>query len=84
MSMGIAVMTREIMEMHIQQAPEVRGMLDCLPAATSSGELGFRQKLRTWPVYKQDTLRQKLGTWPLTKPEALLAKQHPVQTGQGR
>lgn len=67
------------MEMHIQQAPEVRGMLDCLPTTTRTGELGFRQKLGTWPMSKQETLRQKLGTWPLTKTEALLAKQYQVQ-----
>jgi hypothetical protein len=82
--MGIAVMTAEMMEMHIQQAPEVRGMLDCLPVATRTGEVGFRQKLRTWPMSKQETLRQKLGTWPLTKTEALLAKQYPVQPTQGK
>ncbi|KAH8672691.1 hypothetical protein BGZ60DRAFT_283797 [Tricladium varicosporioides] len=62
LSMGMAVMTREMMEMHVVQAPNVRGMLDCLPVAD-------RSTLKTigW--------RQKLGTWPLLKHEALIAKQ---------
>lgn len=67
------------MEMQLQQAPEIRGILDCLPTARAE-DLGFRQRLRTWPMSdKQHMLRQKLGTWPLTKTEALLAKQYPVQ-----
>ena len=79
MSTGIAMMTREMMEMHIQQAPEIRGILDYLPTARPE-ELSFGRKFRTWPVSdKQQTLRQRLGTWPLTKTEALLAKQYPVQ-----
>jgi len=47
----MAVLTREMMEMHIQQAPDVRGMLDCLPVADKSGNalFGWRQKLGTWP-----------------------------------
>jgi hypothetical protein len=82
--MGIAVLTQEMMGMHgIQQAPEIRNMLDCLPITTRSAELGFKQKLRTWPTSKQETLRQKFGTWPLTKTEALLAKEYPVQPIQG-
>lgn len=79
-SKGIAVLTRELMEMHVQQAPDIRGMMDCLPTAAARAEdMGFRQKLRTWPMPKQETLRQKLGTWPLTKTEALFAKQYHVQ-----
>lgn len=57
MRMGMAVMTREMMEMHIQRAPDVRGMLDCLPVAAKSSEnagfIGWRQKLGTWPTSKQ-------------------------------
>lgn len=84
MSMGVAVLTQEMMGMHgIQQAPEIRSMLDCLPITTRSGELGFKQKLRTWPMSKQETLRQKFGTWPLTKTEVLLANEYPVQPIQG-
>ncbi|TVY91946.1 hypothetical protein LAWI1_G002410 [Lachnellula willkommii] len=50
-STGMAVLTREMMEMHIQQAPDVHGMLDCLPVADNSGKafVGWRQKLGTWP-----------------------------------
>ncbi|TVY37407.1 hypothetical protein LOCC1_G006380 [Lachnellula occidentalis] len=50
-STGMAVLAREMMEMHIQQAPDVRGMLDCLPVADKSGNafVGWRQKLGTWP-----------------------------------
>lgn len=55
--MGMAVLTREMMEMHIQRAPDVRGMLDCLPVAAKSSEdagfIGWRQKLGTWPTSKQ-------------------------------
>lgn len=58
----MAVFTREMMEMHIQQAPDVRGMLDCLPVADRSN-LAFIG----W--------RQKLGTWPLTKHQAWTAKE---------
>ncbi|TVY29900.1 hypothetical protein LHYA1_G001790 [Lachnellula hyalina] len=51
-STGMAVLTREMMEMHIQQAPDMRGMLDCLPVADKSGNgfVGWRQKLGTWPT----------------------------------
>src|SRR6266536_761920 len=35
-SRGIAVMTREVMEIHAQQAPDVRGILDFLPVANRS------------------------------------------------
>jgi hypothetical protein len=51
LSMGMAVVTREMMEMHIKQAPDVRGMLDCLPVAdrANNGFIGWRQKLNTWP-----------------------------------
>ena len=64
--------------MHIQQPPDILGVLDCLPTAGAE-RMRFRQKLQTWPLSKQDTLRRRLGTWPLTKSEALLAKQYPVQ-----
>jgi hypothetical protein len=49
---GMAVLTREMMEMHIQQAPDVHGMLDCLPVAdrNNMGFIGWRQKLGTWPL----------------------------------
>ena len=62
---GMAIMKREMMEMQIQQNPDIRGMLDCLPTRlavrkNSIGVLGYRQKL---------------GTWPLSKHEALVAKQ---------
>jgi hypothetical protein len=51
---GIAVLTREEMELHIHQAPDVRGMLECLPVASSEGAMfvGWRKKLPTWPVSK--------------------------------
>ena len=78
MSAGIALMTKEMMEMHLQQAPEIRGILGGMPAARPA-DLGLRQKLRTWPVsHQQQMLRQKLGTWPLTRTEVLLAQQNPV------
>lgn len=49
--MGMAVLTTEMMEMHIQRAPDIRGMMDCLPVADEAGVafLGWRQKLGTWP-----------------------------------
>ena len=48
----MAVLTREMMEMHIQQAPDIHGMLDCLPVAdrNNMGFIGWRQKLGTWPL----------------------------------
>jgi hypothetical protein len=58
--MGMAVMTREMMEMQVQQAPNIRGMLDCLPTRKPNLEIGYRAKL---------------GTWPLSKHEALVARQ---------
>jgi len=58
---GIAVTTREIMEMQVQHAPNLRGILDCLPT---------RQ-----PLHTEVGWRPKLGTWPLSKHEALVAKQ---------
>lgn len=57
---GIAVTTREMMEMQVQHAPNLRGMLDCLPT---------RQ-----PLHMEVGWRPKLGTWPLSKHEALSAK----------
>ncbi|KAH7342882.1 hypothetical protein BKA65DRAFT_552498 [Rhexocercosporidium sp. MPI-PUGE-AT-0058] len=56
MRAGMAVLTREIMEMHIHQAPDIRGMLDCLPVADRSNMefVGWRQKLGTWPSTKRD------------------------------
>ena len=57
-SIGMAVLTRELMEMHIQQAPDIRGMLDCLPVADRPNMtfIGWRQKLGTWPLSKQERL----------------------------
>ncbi|TVY78215.1 hypothetical protein LSUE1_G004671 [Lachnellula suecica] len=51
LSMGMAVMTREMVEMHIQQAPEARALKDYLPVADNSNIrfIGWRQKLQTWP-----------------------------------
>lgn len=51
---GVAVLTREQMELHIQHAPDVRGILECLPVANNEGVMfvGWRKKLRTWPVSK--------------------------------
>jgi len=56
--LGMAVLTREMMEMHIQQAPDVRGMLDCLPVADKQDAMfiGWRKKLPTWPVLKKEAL----------------------------
>jgi hypothetical protein len=56
--LGMAVLTREMMEMHIQQAPDVRGMLDCLPVADKQDAtfIGWRKKLPTWPVLKKEAL----------------------------
>jgi len=61
MSMGIAVMTREMMEMHIVQAPDVRGFLDCVPVADRSnmGFIGWRQKVGTWPLSKHEALTSR-------------------------
>ena len=43
-----AILTREEME----QASNVRGMLDCLPVVGPNGAtlVGWRKKLSTWPV----------------------------------
>ncbi len=45
---GMAVLTREDME----QASDVRGMLDALPVAGPEGGMfvGWRKKLSTWPI----------------------------------
>ncbi|CAG8956414.1 hypothetical protein HYFRA_00003797 [Hymenoscyphus fraxineus] len=61
-TMGMAVLTRSMMEMHIVQAPDVRGMIDCLPVAHRQAP-----QLLGW--------RKKLGTWPLSKHEALVARE---------
>jgi hypothetical protein len=53
-TMGMAVLTREMMEMHIVQTPNVRGMVDCLPVANRHGFIGWRQKLGTWPLSKHE------------------------------
>jgi len=58
---GVAHLTREMMEMQIQRAPDMRGMMDCLPTRQLHHmEVGWRPKL---------------GTWPLSKHEAMMAKQ---------
>jgi len=46
--LGIAVLRREMMEMH----PDVRGMFDCLPVAGRDNAMfiGWRKKQPTWPV----------------------------------
>ncbi|KAN0110421.1 hypothetical protein V8E51_006808 [Hyaloscypha variabilis] len=52
---GTSILTREEME----QASDVRGMLDCLPVAGPEGAIfvGWRKKLSTWPVVpKSDAL----------------------------
>lgn len=63
---GIALMTREMMEMQVQQAPNIRGMLDCLPT---------RLPARHATLQQETFFRQKLGTWPLSKHEAMVARQ---------
>lgn len=57
---GMAVITREMLEPHIQQTPGVKGVWDYVPVAerrNSFGKngvdrseqfVGWRQKLRTW------------------------------------
>lgn len=52
----MAVLTREMMEMHVHQAPDIRGMLDCLPVANRPNMefVGWRQKLGTWPSTKRE------------------------------
>jgi len=62
----MALMTREMMEMQVQQAPNIRGMLDCLPT-----KLPARQAT----LAPETFFRQKLGTWPLSKHEAMVARQ---------
>ncbi|KAK0113216.1 hypothetical protein ONS95_014911 [Cadophora gregata] len=56
MRTGMAVLTREMMEMHVHQAPDVRGMLDCLPVAKKPNMefIGWRQKLGTWPSTRRE------------------------------
>ncbi|CZT40762.1 uncharacterized protein RSE6_00412 [Rhynchosporium secalis] len=61
MRTGMAIMTREMLEMHINQAPDVRGMLDYAPVAD-----GSKMEFIGW--------RQKLGTWPSTKSQASVAR----------
>jgi hypothetical protein len=58
MRLGMAVLTREMMEMHVHQAPDVRGMLDCLPVAHREDAMfvGWRKKLPTWPISKNEVL----------------------------
>jgi len=50
--MGMAIITQDIIEMHIQQVPDVRGMMDFLPATDQSGLsfIGWRKKMMTWQV----------------------------------
>jgi len=60
---GVAHLTREMMEMQIQHAPDVRGMMDCLPT----------RQLHTRQLHMDVGWRPKLGTWPLSKHEALMA-----------
>jgi hypothetical protein len=59
--MGMAVMTRGMVEMHIQRTPDVRGMLDYLPVAgqSNAGFIGWRQKLRTWPSDKKYPIHKR-------------------------
>jgi hypothetical protein len=54
----MAILTREMMEMHIQQAPDVRGMFDCLPMTDRQDAMfiGWRKKLPTWPMLKDEAL----------------------------
>jgi hypothetical protein len=61
MRSGMAVMTREMLEMHIQSTPDVRGMLDYLPVAGRSNTafIGWRQKLGTWPSSKQHPIARR-------------------------
>lgn len=51
LSMGMAVMTAEMMEIHIGQTPNIRGVPEYLPVAveSKSGFIGWRQKRRSWP-----------------------------------
>jgi hypothetical protein len=60
LAMGMAVMTREMLEPHMNQSPDVNGIWDYVPVAgrrNSFGKkgldrserfVGWRQKLRTW------------------------------------
>ena len=61
LSLGIAVMTQEMVEMHVHQAPDVRGMMDYLPVHRPL-EFGVRQKLGTWPLSKNDMRWKGIGT----------------------
>lgn len=61
---GMAILTREMMGMHIQQTPDARDMLDYLPVAgkdNSIAFLGWRQKLGTWPNSKQYPYKRLWG-----------------------
>jgi hypothetical protein len=53
-TLGIAVLTREMMEMHIVQTPNARGVVDYLPVASRHSFIGWRQKLGTWPLTKHE------------------------------
>ena len=66
MPRGVALMTREMIEMQVQQAPNIRGMLDCLPSKLPARQATLKEEI---------FFRQKLGTWPLTKHEAQVARQ---------
>lgn len=50
MSAGIAFIPRELLEIHIQQTPGVRGVKDYIPVAATNGMcfVGWRQKVVTW------------------------------------
>jgi hypothetical protein len=54
-SMGMSILTREMMEMHANQTADIRGLPDCLPVAGRTGTkfIGWRQKLGTWPRYSR-------------------------------
>ncbi|RDW88722.1 hypothetical protein BP6252_00754 [Coleophoma cylindrospora] len=51
---ALGVMARELVEMHVVQAPDVRGFIDCIPVAdrASLGFLGWRRKAWTFPSPK--------------------------------
>lgn len=55
---GVGVIGHELLDDHINRSPNITSLADFTPVRDGAGHLlGYRAKIPTWPLSKQDALK---------------------------
>lgn len=58
--LGVGVIGQSLLDHYVNLSPNITGVADFAPVRDGAGHhLGFRVKIATWPLSKQDALKAK-------------------------